>query len=103
MSCTTFFAGADVKYRAQAIAICAKIVANSPSTGSNGRLWVYNGMGGGTVNDPKFLEKYFSIMVPLNNGKVFCSGSSGVSAEYAGSGTVPNTPNTQPAGCWGNP
>ncbi len=102
-TCTAYFANADVKYKAQAIAICDKIIEHTPKNGTTNLFWSTTGMGGGTVNDPKYLEKYYSIMVPLNNGKIFCSGSSGVSAEYSSYGGWPDTPNTQPAGCWGNP
>ncbi len=96
-TCTGFFASVDAKYRAQAIAICDKIVANVKTANTVGPtylFWLSQGMGNS--------DKYYSIMVPLNNGKWLCSGSGGTTGEYDAYGGGAGDPTAKP-GCWGNP
>jgi type II secretory pathway pseudopilin PulG len=49
------------------------------------------------------INSYYSIMVGLNNGKWFCSGSSGVTAEYANYGGAYLPSGSGVRGCWGDP
>jgi hypothetical protein len=85
----------SVNYTAQAKSICSSIVSNAKiNTAGNGLF--YTGTSGGSYP----YNKYYSIMVGLNNGSTYCYGISGVSE-----GPYTVTPTTPPytIGCWGNP
>jgi prepilin-type N-terminal cleavage/methylation domain-containing protein len=65
-------------YATQAQQICSNIVSNAAELGwgAPGAYKLYSGTGLGCATT-------YSIMVPLNNGKIFCSGSSGAKGAYA--------------------
>ena len=75
-------------YATNAQSICVNIINNQ------GTIGIYSNIGLATC------DTAYSFMIYLNDGKVFCTGSSGMSAEYAmwgspGDGTTP--------GCYNNP
>ncbi|MFA5831121.1 MAG: prepilin-type N-terminal cleavage/methylation domain-containing protein [Candidatus Paceibacterota bacterium] len=86
-TCSTVFSGT---YAAKAQQICNSIYNNT-------RDWVaYPGLGYRIYSNTSLgCTKTYSFMVLLNNGKWFCSGSSGAKGEYATYGGNP--------GCYNNP
>lgn len=90
-TCDSVFLGT---YTTNARSICKNIYNNAAEVGwgASGQYKIYANtiIGCGTA---------YSFMVFLNNGKWFCSGSSGAKGEYI---TYGDPPNSNP-GCYGNP
>ncbi len=86
-ACNTKFAGT---YATNARAICNNVTANAAENnwGAPGAYKFY-------IDSTLGCSAGYSIMVQLNSGKWWCSGSSGAKGEYA-------TYDGQP-GCWNNP
>ena len=82
-TCNTIFSGTHIT---TARNICNNIFNNTPTDGSLNRIYANTGVGCASA---------YSFMILLNNGKWFCTGSSGRKGEYINY-------NGQP-GCWDNP
>ena len=85
ITCDTVFSG---NYATQARAICNDIYDEASNWAGNYRI--YSNVGGGYN-----CSTDYSIMVALNNGKWYCSGSSGRKGEYTSYSVQP--------GCYNNP
>ncbi len=82
--------GLSGTYATKATAICKDITGNAAENnwGSPGDYKMY-------INSAPGCTTSYSIMVQLNNGNWYCSGSGGAKGEYP---TYDNQP-----GCWNNP
>lgn len=81
-TCDTVFSG---NYITQARATCKNIFNNAGENGwgAPGAYKIYSNTGIGCLTT-------YSFMIALNNGKWYCSGSSGRKGEYAAYSNVPN-------------
>ncbi len=89
-TCNQIFSGT---YAVKARDICANIFNNAGDIwGPTGAYRIYSNTSIGCGST-------YSFMIALNNGKWFCTGSSGAKGEYVSYG---DPPNSNP-GCYGNP
>ncbi|MFA4975412.1 MAG: hypothetical protein WC839_03075 [Candidatus Paceibacterota bacterium] len=84
-TCSSIFSGS---YATKAREICTNIYNNAGDIWTAGKYRIYSNTSLGCAST-------YSFMIALNNGKWFCSGSSGRKGEYPGYGGQP--------GCYNNP